>query len=583
MGAGSVPRELIVEVRGRAGSLEEAAGKFQLIASPIGTLTGFTANVKVSPLQVHLAYESTAGAADRPFLEVFLPDEQGAVPDGRLVRGDLLQALCLAFFTLEKEPGQVSRALRQYELALREWYLGGEWLALGHLYMAVEALTEAVLRKARADGGFATTGELARSLGFNIEIQGPGRRDQQERFRGKLREKLIFHGDTVTYQAAKKASDGLEHGAWELDEVARYAVKHGNNAFRHVRQTIIELLGLPGDAAANLMAIGPKDVQSRRKVIRGRLTGTGDDLAAEGQLYPLLEWESRVGSATRDDSAFHFTDTDKITVRTHPNVTFHFDQLLAYGPADDGQVPVQADSSAIVTRPVPEPRSARLLTAVIPLVNAATASTAETRQPFPQMLAFNLFGQAVASFEAAQLLIGDGRPVEALPALGNLVIIASRFEQVTDKDGPGIGIILRMALDTPQELGASADASAAHREQVQAAAASAGILVLPELPVPDRTTVFAGLRWEMLLARSVANGTYAAIGPHLKHEDGGRGSFYTQVEPGTFTELVASACVIAQLQLLKSAAQLFNWRINQQEIDALLAEARELNDESANP
>ena len=59
---------------------------------------------------------------------------------------------------LEKENGQVSRALRQYELALRQWHLGGEWLALSHLYMGVEALTEAVLRKARADRRFHDLG-----------------------------------------------------------------------------------------------------------------------------------------------------------------------------------------------------------------------------------------------------------------------------------------------------------------------------------------------------------------------------------------------------------------------------------------
>jgi hypothetical protein len=94
----SVPRELTIEVCGRADSLEEAAGKFQLIASPIASMVGFTSNVKVGPLEVYLAYECTAGATERPFLEVFLPDEHGTVTDGRIVRKDLLEAVCLAFF-----------------------------------------------------------------------------------------------------------------------------------------------------------------------------------------------------------------------------------------------------------------------------------------------------------------------------------------------------------------------------------------------------------------------------------------------------------------------------------------------------
>jgi hypothetical protein len=54
----------------------------------------------------------------------------------------------------------------------------------------------------------------------------------------------------------------------------------------------------------------------------------------------------------------------------------------------------------------------------------------------------------------------------------------------------------------------------------------------------------------MQLAKDAANGTYATVGLHLKHEDADHSAFYTQVEPGAFTEMIASACVIAQLGLL---------------------------------
>ena len=47
--------------------------------------------------------------------------------------------------------------------------------------------------------------------------------------------------------------------------------------------------------------------------------------------------------------------------------------------------------------------------------------------------------------------------------------------------------------------------------------------------------------------------------------------------------MIASACVIAQLELLKSAAELLSWAIAGQEIHGLLAEARELNEASPNP
>ena len=86
----------------------------------------------------------------------------------------------------------------------------------------------------------------------------------------------------------------------------------------------------------------------------------------------------------------------------------------------------------------------------------------------------------------------------------------------------------------------------------------------------------------MRLANSVINGTYAGTWPHLKQHDDDYAGFYTQVDPGPFTEMIASACVMAQLELLKNAANIFDWPLDMQKVNDLLKEARELNDASAN-
>ena len=195
-GDGSIPRELIIEIRGRAVSLDEAITKFDVIARPIATMIGFVANVRVGLLEVHLAYDCAAGSQERPFLEAFVPDERGAVTEGRIVRQELLGPACVALLELPVDSARVSRALRQYELALRQWYLGGEWLALSHLYMAVEALTEAVLRKAIADRSM-TDEELARSL--DIVTDDPDRPRWRQILREQVREQMIFGADTDTY------------------------------------------------------------------------------------------------------------------------------------------------------------------------------------------------------------------------------------------------------------------------------------------------------------------------------------------------------------------------------------------------
>ena len=395
--------------------------------------------------------------------------------------------------------------------------------------------------------------------------------------------RTLTHRETrkhETYKTAKKASDGLEHGFLELDEIAAHALKCTDKTFRQVRRAIIDLLGLPAAVAGDLMTITPKDVQSRRKVIRGRLVGAAEDPAAEGELYPRLEWSSAVASVTREGSTFQFRDNDKFSVRTHPAVSFQFDRLMIFSRLEEGQAQVRMSDQDTLLQPTPEPRSADMLAAVMPLVHATTARAAETRQAMPGLLAFNLFGQGIAFFESAQVLISDRRPVEALPALRGLSVIASRFEQMTDESGPGIGLILRIALDMPDQLGARPETAARYREQLLGNATAAGITVPEDIPPANDSAVYRSLTLEMRLADNVINGSYAATWPHLKQHDDHTG-FHTQVDPGPFTEMMASACVIAQLELLKNAAKIFGWPLDMHKADDLLQNARELNEASA--
>ncbi len=268
-----LPRELIIEVRGAAPSLGEAAARFAALARPIATLAGFVANVRVGALEVHLAYDCTAGKEERPFMETFLPDERGAVSEGRIIRLHLMEATSLAFITLNSDAGRIARALRHYELALREWYIGGEWLALNHLWITAENLTKAVIQRTLSKRGI-TAKELAQE--HSLVTDDPHRPRWKDLLGARVRERAIFAGDTVTYRTAKDASDGIEHGIWELDKVAAHALKSADKTFEYIRRTLVDLLGLEPALADELVGIKPKDVQSLRKVARGRLIGAGD-------------------------------------------------------------------------------------------------------------------------------------------------------------------------------------------------------------------------------------------------------------------------------------------------------------------
>lgn len=148
------------------------------------------------------------------------------------------------------------------ELALREWYIGGEWLALGHLWIAVENLTEAVLRQTKVELSKSDK-DLAEML--DVVTDDPNRPRWQQIMREQIREQVIFDGDHDAYVTAKKASDGLEHGFLELDEIARRAIDSADITFTCVRWTIIGLLDLPRAVSTELMEVKPKDVQSTRK------------------------------------------------------------------------------------------------------------------------------------------------------------------------------------------------------------------------------------------------------------------------------------------------------------------------------
>lgn len=336
VGSHSVPRELVIEVKGRAGSLDEAGARFSMIARPIANMIAFVANVRVGPLEAHLAFDSDPDRTERQFLEVFLPDERGGFSQGRIIRRHLLEVACPAGASLPVDGPRVGRALRQYELALREWYVGGEWLALSHLWIAVENLTEAVVRRTMLELS-KTDEELAQML--DVMTDDPERPRWQQIMREQVREQIIFDGDHDTYTTAKKASDGLEHGFLELDEVARRAIASADTTFTCVRRTIIDLLDLPREIGAEVMAIKPKDVQSARKAIRGRLVGAAADPATDGHMYPLLEWASSIDSVVREGAAFHVKPTEQVTVRTNPAVQFSFDRIEMIGRLAEGEQP----------------------------------------------------------------------------------------------------------------------------------------------------------------------------------------------------------------------------------------------------
>jgi hypothetical protein len=569
-------------------AVRDAAG----VASALAMIISFCGNAAVEPPALHVAFNSTEGLSRREFLEAFLPDETGHPRPGRWIDVDGMLAFGQAAYASSEAP-RLFRALAQYQAALRYWNTGSRVLVLAHLYIACEVLTKAVQRLHQARLGL-TERRHAQLLGVDI-TQG-----NWKVIAGAFaRREYIFEGDKFVYDAARSASDQFEHGTADLGNVRQAADSVTQELFDLVRSAVLSLMPeLPSAISDAIMAKGPVDVSPLYKQMTGYIISDQPsdpgNLGIAGELFPALKWRSDIRACRLDGDNLTFDPVETITVQFAEGLRFEGGGYAIYGglnPAPEGDhVPGSASGEppALLAKELSAGTEGLqmirrdLAADVMPLVDAAAASGTDIAQEFPRALAFNLFGQGVAFFQGAQVLIVAGQPVEALPLLRELVIITARFEQMADTGT--LGLVVRLALDAlPDELpAATVGRAAAAREDLLRKAASAGMRIPASLPPAEGTAIWRVLAAEMQLAQTLAESSLRAAGLHVSYGGGAdRADFRTRLQPGPLTDLITSACVIAQLQQLKHAAPVFGWTIDADRINTLLAGASDLNKASA--
>ena len=121
-----IPRELWIEVSVREASLDVACASATRIAGQLSVLAAFCANVTCEIPEVHVAYLQAPKGGRREFVEVFQPNQIGLI-QGRMVDTNEYVSLVEALAD-SPHATRLYRALNQYDLALRYWYIGGEWL-----------------------------------------------------------------------------------------------------------------------------------------------------------------------------------------------------------------------------------------------------------------------------------------------------------------------------------------------------------------------------------------------------------------------------------------------------------------------
>jgi hypothetical protein len=586
-----VPRELWMAIRTRGPSVDAAVRGATQAASAVALIVSFCANAAVEPPALHVVFNSTAGLARREFLEVFVPDEVGLPRPGRWLDANNFFAFGQAAFASPEAP-RLFRALAQYQAALRYWNTGARTLVLVHLYIACEVLTKSVLRVNQTRLG-VTEKEHAQLLGVDIS------RSNWQMMAGNFaRREYIFEGNKEVYDAARTASDQFEHGMADLGVVRQAADSVTRELFDLVRSAILSVaFSLDPVVSDALMSRGPVDVSPLYKQITGYIVSDGPsdplNLGPVDELFPMLRWSSRIKTVRLDDDNVAFEPLETWTVRFAPGLGFETRDLAIYGglnPSPEGSAPSRSsgwDQGNWVTRQVAagdlKVVKRDLLEAVRLLVDATAASGAEITQTVPQMLAFNLFGQGVAYLRGAQTLIVAGLPVEALPLLRGLVNIAARFEQITDEDGEGLGLVIRLVLDSlnDQVPDSVRDQEETAKDNYLRVATEMGLSVPSSVRTVEGSSIWRSLTTEMQMSDLVVEASYGVSGLHVTpNEETNTIGFNVQLEPGPFTDLIASACAMAQLDLLKHAAPVFGWTVNAETLDELLAEAKQINETS---
>jgi hypothetical protein len=236
---------------------------------------------------LHVAVDATPGIERREFLQTYIEDETGPLRPGRFLDETTLFPVLQAFLAAP-EASRITRATSQYEAALRNWHTGGLIMVLAHLYMAAEALAPAMERVRRERDGHKTAEAHAIALGVDTSQD-----NWKSMLMARVRRDYLFQGKADVYNAARAASDGLEHGFDDLPSIRAVAQDVSAEMFHLLRIAILDLLDLSDEVRQKVAARHPVDASALRKELRGTLVGAVADprtLVADEIDYPHLAW-----------------------------------------------------------------------------------------------------------------------------------------------------------------------------------------------------------------------------------------------------------------------------------------------------
>jgi hypothetical protein len=423
-----VPRELWFEVRLPHHSIDGAIEEARAIASALVAIVSFATNAEIGQMEPHVAYDNSRGATERDFVEYHIPDESGLVSPGREADANSVVAVAAAVLTSPYRQA-VTTALAHYHSALSYYFLGGEALAVGHLFMAAEALREPTL------AAYCT--ESGRSEQDIMEAEG---HENRHHLLAWARREILFAGDLTTYKTVKDVSDALEHGYKSVGEIRAVSSRVCDRAFEVIRRGIVALINLDDETKNRLLDdfSKPADTQSLRKRVRGLLIGGADELAAPDRAYPILEWRSRLASFDiGDDGTPNARFNENFTIRIAEGLQFQALAIELLGRTPEGHIPQPLEATIEDT----DSARARRRDAILPVLRSIGSAVAGCGPGVaganfsrPQAYLLEIFNRMKGLYKACSALLEQDLPEEALIVGQSLFLDAMRLKQASGAD-----------------------------------------------------------------------------------------------------------------------------------------------------
>jgi hypothetical protein len=314
----TIPGQLWIDIRGNARTLAEALEPFANAGLSMLPILTLSANATIGQPDIELGFDNTEGLAERDYFQNYIPPERDIPHPGRGIDVPATVALLGAIGT-HPDSERLLRGANQYELALQSWRLGQETLSLAHLWMAAEAITKARVRAECEARGITEQADLAVELGVGLEqLDGTVRRD------------LLLKGDQEVYRKAREASNGFEHGYLNYGEVRELSRDVRHRMAGYVRMAILEMCELDSTVFSKLTSDSfdkPLGHWPIVKYLRGKLIGSGEELAAPGNAYPFIKWSFGFKTAKWEGGKFSVEMTENLTPEIAEGIGFQAQSL----------------------------------------------------------------------------------------------------------------------------------------------------------------------------------------------------------------------------------------------------------------